>query len=319
MRVLVIGGTRYLGREITDRLAKRGDDVTVLNRGRTECMVPEGVSCVTADITVPETVVQALEGSDGRVERFDACIHMIAMDGARAASVIDSVWGVVDHYIQCGSTGVFMPLQHCPADESEPVEPPAPEWGGFGSKAESDQVARELCAEYDLPLTILRPTNVMGPGDIPIDLLGGRDPEFFQGILDGQPITIPNHGEGLLQPGDVRDLADAFVLAADHPEKAGEYNISSPYAITHNYYAELLADALGVETHVRHVEVDDLIEEYEGTDRFSVRGIRFFAEHMCFTIEKARRELGYEPQYTAEDSVEQTVRWMFDNGVISRA
>lgn len=313
MKVLIVGGTRYLGREVMIRLAERGDEVTVLNRGRTECVLPDNVTCATADITEPQTIVQALEG-----ERFDTCLHMIAMNGARAARVIDSVWGIIDHYVQCGSTGVFMPLQRCPADETEPVDPPAPEWGGFGAKAESDEVARELCAEYDLPLTILRPTNIMGPGDIPIDLFGGRDPEFFQNVIDQGVIRIPNRGEGLLQPGDVRDLADAFVLAIDQPEKVGEYNISSPYAITHNYYAELLADALGVEAEAEHIPVEELIEEYEGTDRFSVRGIRFFAEHMCFTIEKARRELGYEPQYTAEDSVEQTVRWMFDNNVFVR-
>ncbi|MGI5817540.1 MAG: NAD-dependent epimerase/dehydratase family protein [Armatimonadota bacterium] len=313
MKVLIIGGTRYLGREIMLRLSERGDDVTVLNRGRTDCPLPENVRCVTADITDPETVVRALEG-----RRFDTCAHMIAMDGVRAERVIEAVRGVVGHYVQCGSTGVFMPLRRCPADETEPVDPPTPEWGGFGAKAESDRVARELCEQYDLPLTILRPTNIMGPGDVPIDLLGGRDPEFFQAVLDGGPITIPNLGEGLLQPGDVRDLADAFVLAIDRPEAAGEYNISSPYAITHNYYAELLADAMGVDPEARHVPLDELIDEYTGTDGFSVRGIRFFTEHMCFTIEKARRELGYNPQYTAEDSVEQTVRWMFDNNVIVR-
>ncbi|NLO06660.1 MAG: NAD-dependent epimerase/dehydratase family protein [candidate division WS1 bacterium] len=318
MKVLIIGGTRYLGREIMMRLAERGDEVTLLNRGRTECALPDNVDCLTADIMDPDLLVEALEGDDGRVRTFDTCVHMIAMDGARAERVIEAVWGLIGHYVQCGSTGVFMPLQRCPADESEPVAPPPPDMGGFGSKAESDQVARELCAQYDLPLTILRPTNIMGPGDVPIDLLGGRDAEFFQGILDGEPIIIPNHGDGLLQPGDVRDLADAFVLAVDQPDKAGEYNISSPYAITHNYYAQLLADAMDVEAQGRHVPVDEIIEEYAGTDRFSVRGIRFFAEHMCFTIEKARRELGYEPQYTAEASVEQTVRWMFDNNVIMR-
>lgn len=318
MKVLIIGGTRYLGREIMMRLSERGDDVTVLNRGRTECALPDNVHCLTADIMDPELLVEALEGPDGRARTFDTCVHMIAMDGARAERVIEAVWGLIGHYVQCGSTGIFMPLRRCPADEAEPVEPPPPEMGGFGAKAESDAAARELCEQYELPLTILRPTNVMGPGDVPIDMFGGRDEEFFQAVLDGGPITIPNLGEGLLQPGDVRDLADAFVLAIDRPEKAGEYNISSPYAITHNYYAELLADALGVEPKVEHVPVDDLIAEYGNYDRFSVRGIRFFAEHMCFTIEKARRELGYDPKYTAEDSVEQTVRWMLDNGVISR-
>ena len=189
MNVLIIGGTRYLGREIMLRLAERGDDVTVLNRGRTECALPGNVECATADITEPQTIVQALEG-----KTFDACVHMIARDGVSTKRVIDAVWGTVDHYVHCGSTGIFMPLQRCPADETEPVDPPDPDLGGFGSKAEADDMARELCAEYDLPLTSLRPTNVMGPGDVPIDLFGGRDPEFFQNILDGGVIQIPNLG-----------------------------------------------------------------------------------------------------------------------------
>ncbi len=317
MRVLIIGGTRYLGREIMMRLRERGDDVIVLNRGRTDCPLPEEVGCITADIMEPASIVEGLKGPGGEVMTFDACVHMIAMDGPRAERVIDAVWGLVGHYVQCGSTGVFMPLQRCPADEHEPVDPPPPEWGGFGAKAESDRVARELCERYDLPLTILRPTNIMGPGDVPIDLWGGRDEQFFQELVDGGPVKIPNLGEGLVQPGDVRDIANAFLLALDQPEKADEYNISSAYAITHNYYLELLADAMGVTPAVAHVPVEDLIEEYEGTDRISVRGLRFFVEHMCFTIEKAREDLGYEPEYTPEDSVEQTVRWMFDTGVIS--
>lgn len=322
LRILIVGGTRYLGRGIVERLVERGDDVTILNRGRTGFPPQESVTCVTGDITEPQSVVEALKGPGGKATTFDACVHMIAMDGVRAERVIEAVWGLVGHYVQCGSTGVFMPLQRCPADETEPVDPPPPELGGFGAKADSDAVARELCERYDLPLTILRPTNIMGPGDVPIDLWGGRDPRLFQGMLDGETVLIPNRGEGLLQPGDVRDLADAFVLALDQPEKAtptgAEYNISSPYAITHNYYAELLADALDVEPPVEHVAEEELLDRYEGTDRISARGIRFFAEHMCFTIEKACRELGYDPRYTAEASVEDTVRWMFDEGIIAR-
>jgi nucleoside-diphosphate-sugar epimerase len=313
MKVLIIGGTRYLGREIMLRLADRGDEVTVLNRGRTQCELPDNVECATADITEPQTIVQALEG-----ERFDTCVHMIAMNGERARTVIESVWGIVEHYVQCGSTGVFMPLKYVPGDEDHPVDPPADEWGGFNGKAASDRVARELCAQYDLPLTILRPTAIIGPGDVPLDYWGGRDPRLFQTIVDGNPIVLPERGEGLVQFGDVRDLADAFVLAVDQPDRSGEYNISSRYAITHNYYAELLAEAMDVPLQVEHMPAEEIIERNEAEGLVSKRGMRFFAEHMCFTIEKVCKELGYDPRYTAEDSVEQSVRWMFDNNVIVR-
>ncbi len=312
MNVLIVGGTRFLGLEITKLLAERGDSVTLVNRGRTECELPDNVECLTADIDQERSLVDALGG-----RTFDAAVHMIAMNGARAARVIDAIFGLVDHYVQCGSTGIFMPLRHVPADETEPVDPPPDEWGGFNAKAESDAVARERCAEYDLPLTILRPTAIIGPGDVPLDIWGGRDPALFQAMLDGEPVLIPERGTGLIQFVDVRDMARSFVLALDQ-RRTGEYNITSPYAITHNYYVELLSREMDVVPPVEHVPAQQLIEEYGDTEHLNVRGLRFFVEHMCFTIEKARRELGYEPEFTAEQSVADSVAWMFDQGIIER-
>lgn len=314
MKMLIVGGTRFLGREITLRLAERGDEVTVVNRGRTQADLPEAVERLTADIDEDGALQAAVEG-----RTFDACVHMIAMNGARARRVIDVIHDQVGHYVQCGSTGVFMPLRHVPADETEPVDPPPSEWGGFNGKAASDAAARELCTGHDLPLTILRPTAIIGPGDVPLDYWGGRSPELFQRVLDGRPLILPERGEGLIQFADVRDLADAFVAALDRPERAGEYNVSSRYAITHNHYAALLFDALDVAPAVEHMPAEEIIEEYEDTGLVSRRGMRFFIEHMCFTIDRARAELGYQPRYTAEQSVPAGVRWMFDNAVIAPA
>jgi len=302
-----------LGREIALRLAARGDEVTVVNRGRTECDLPPGIERLTANIDEDGALRAAIAG-----RTFDAAVHMIAMNGRRAEVVIDAIHDRIGHYLQCGSTGVFMPLRYVPADEEHPVDPPPDEWGGFNGKAASDRAARERCAEHGLPLTILRPTAVIGPGDRLLDYWGGRDPRLLQHVLDGEPLILPERGEGLIQFGDVRDLADAFVLALDRLGKAGEYNISSRYAITHNYFAELLSDALGVRPRVDYMPAEEIIERFEATGMVSKRGMRFFAAHMCFTIDRACRELGYDPQFTAEQSIPDTVRWMFDNKLIKR-
>jgi len=313
MKVLIIGGSRFLGREITLRLVARGDEVTLVNRGRTEAELPEGVERLIADIDLEGALRAATEGRS-----FDAALHMIAMNGRRAEVVIDAIGDRVGQYVQCGSTGVFMPLRYVPADEEHPVDPPPDEWGGFNGKAASDRAARERCAAHGLPLTILRPTAIIGPGDELLDYWGGRDPRLLQRVLDGEPIILPERGEGLVQFGDVRDLAEAFVLTIGRPERAGEYTISSRYAITHNYLAELLFDALGITPSVAHLPAEEIIARYEETGMVSKRGMRFYAAHMCFTIDKARRELGYEPAFTAEQSVPDTVGWMLDHGLIGR-
>jgi nucleoside-diphosphate-sugar epimerase len=310
MRVLVIGGTRYLGRAIVQRLAARGDEVTVANRGQTASDLPLGVAQVICDIDEHGSLLGALEGLN-----FDAAVHMIAMNGPRALTVLEDLRGRIDHYVQCGSTGVYMPLQVVPADEDHPVDPPSDKRGGFNGKAEAYRQAAELCAEWDLPMTSVNPTCIIGAGAVPIDLWGARDPKFFQRVADGKRITIPNDGRGLVQLGNVQDIADCFVLALDRPDKPGVYNASSRYAITHNYYVELLAEVLGVTVKVRHMSVAKIIKRWP--DKVNVRGIRFFAEHMCFTMRKAERELGYESKFTPEMSVDENVRWMLDEGIVT--
>jgi nucleoside-diphosphate-sugar epimerase len=314
MKVLMIGGTRYLGRAITSRLAARGDEVTVANRGQTAWDLPEGVQRMTADITQPGSLERALEG-----RTFDAAVHMIAMDAERARAVIEAIHDKVGHYVHCGSTGVYMPLSYVPADEEHPIDPPPDDQGGFNGKWAADQEAMRLCDQHSLPLTICRPTNVIGAGAVPIDIWGARDPRFFQRILDGKEVSIPNDGQALLQPGHVGDIADGFLAALDRPQKAGAYNLSCRYAITLDYYVALLGEALGREPKVEHVPVGKLISDYEPKGKLTARGILFLAAHMCFTMAKAERELGYDPKMRPEDSVVENVRWMFDEGIIDRS
>lgn len=311
MRVLIVGGTRYLGRAIVERLAARGDEVMVANRGQTDCDLPLGVARVSCDVDRSGSLLEAIEGNS-----FDAAIHMIAMNGARARSVIEDLRGRVGHYLHCGSTGIYMPLQRVPADEEHPIDPPPDEQGGFNGKWEAMQETAWLCAEHDLPLTIVNPTCIVGAGAVPIDIWGARDPKFFQRMLDGKRITIPNDGQGLIQLGNVADIADCFVLALDRPDRIGVYNASCQYAITHDHYVALLGEAMGVQPRVRHMPVEKIIKRWP--KKLTPRGIRFFAAHMCFTMRKAERELGYDPKITPEMSVQESVRWMLATGLIEQ-
>jgi len=311
MRVLVVGGTRYLGRAVVERLAARGDEVTVANRGRTAWELPTGVARIICDITEPGSLLDAIEGNV-----FDAAVHMVAMDAGRARSVIEDLTGRIAHYVHCGSVGIYLPLSYVPGDEEHPVDPRDDEHGGFNGKCAAAHETEALCAERELPLTIVNPTCVIGPGAVPIDIWGSRDPKLFQRILDGKRITVVNDGRGLVHLGDVRDIADCFVLALDQPAKTGVYNAGSRYGITHDYYVQVLADAMGVEAKVRHMPTEKIIKRWK--NKVNVRGIRIFEEHMCFTMGKAERELGYAPKMTPEMSIEENVKWLFDEGIIAR-
>jgi nucleoside-diphosphate-sugar epimerase len=312
MNILIIGGTNHIGPYLVQRLVDRGDSVTTVNRGHRNEGLPAGVECLAADIYQEGALAQAVG------ERtFDAAIHMIAGSANSTRVVLEPLRGKIGRYLHCGSTGVFAPLSRVPGDETCTQNPP-PEFGGFDGKVQADNEARRLCAEYGLPLVILRPTNVGGPGNVPLDVWGDRQPAFFQRIIDGQVISIPNDGRALLQIVHADDMARSFVLALERPEVAGDFNISCSYAITLNRYAEILGEALGRAPVVEHVPMEELIRLYGETDKLSVGGLQFLCEHMCFDLRKAREQLGYVPQFEPEDSVPQTVGWMFDKGFIHR-
>jgi len=313
MRVLIIGGTNHIGPYMVKRLVARGDEVAVVNRGHRNQQLPAQAVCLQADIYRDGALAAAVGD-----RTFDAAIQMIAGSAAGPRAVLQPLHGQIGRYLQCGSTGVFAPLTRVPGDETCPQNPP-PEFGGFEGKVEADSEAARLCADYGLPLVVLRPTNVGGPGNVPLDLWGVRDPEYFQRIIDGQPVEIPNTGETLLQIVHADDMARSFLLALDRPEVTGDFNISCSYAITLNRYAELLGEALGRKPVIEHLPMAELLARYEGTGKVSRGGLLFLCEHMCFDLTKAREQLGYVAQFEPEASVPQTVAWMFDEGIISKS
>lgn len=312
MRVLILGGTFFSGRSLTRYLHERGEEVVVANRGRTAHDLPAEIERWTVDIYQPETLAQALGD-----RTFDACVHMIPMGEEPTAAILKTLRGKIGRYLHCGSTGVYAPLRVCPADETHPTDPPV-ELGGFERKLQADEAALRLCAEWNLPCQILRPTNIMGPGDVPIDIWGARNPKFFQRILDGKIISIPDDGQALLQPVHKDDLARGFVNALDHPEATGVYNITSEYAVTLDNYVQTAGTILGKEPVVEHVPSAELLRLYPDPQKLNPAGLKFLRLHMCFTIEKARRELGYEPQWCAEDALEDNLEWLAAQGLISR-
>ena len=63
----------------------------------------------------------------------------------------------------------------------------------------------------------------------------------------------------------------------------------------------------GREVTIRHVPVDEMFEKYG--EAISKRGLYFLATHMCYDINKARDQLGYQPTHTTEEAIEETARW----------
>ncbi|MBR2373259.1 MAG: NAD(P)-dependent oxidoreductase, partial [Lentisphaeria bacterium] len=213
----------------------------------------------------------------------------------------------LEHYIHCSSTRGYAPLPFIPCDETAP-------YGGFDStsgwaqKAKVDNLAMELFGKTGFPATVIRPCYITGGGDLlPLDNLGGRRQDFIPDIMAGKVLDLPEDGQALLQPVHVDDLADSFSLAAETRVSISQrYNICLSHAVPISRYVQLNAEAIGCKAKINYMSVPDMLEKYKGT--IDETWLRFFATHMCFSIEKAKRELGYAPKHTPEETIRETAR-----------
>jgi len=303
MKVLIIGGTRFLGLAIARALRRKGHEVTVFHRGRTKAALPEGAREILGDKGDEAAVKQALAGHDALVDTVCS-----AEDIRRIARVAPAG---LKRWVHCGSIGVYAPAVGIPSFEDDPCDPPVP-LGGYGSKLEQD----EALMATGLPAVSLRACNIYGPGDVPLETFGGRNPQWFRDAAAGKEIVIPNDGRALLQPGHVADLAEAFALAVVEKAAVGRiYNMAPPQAVTLNQYAALLKEALGAEkSPVRHVPMAEILAgpDWKGSEG----GLRFVCEHMCVSVARIERELGWRAETPLDRGLAENIAAMRSAGML---
>lgn len=301
MNVLVFGGTGWVGHHIALEFHRAGYRVTIASRGK---------KTVFSDrLRELESVVIDKQDEAAMKTLLDRGFEIIvdSVPSAKSVELIHKYARGLRRYLHCSSTGGYAPLPFVPCDETAP-------YGGFqggsgwAQKAVVDAAAMQFFVEDGFPATVIRPCYITGGGDmLPLDNLGGRRDDFIPDILAEKELDLPGDGQSLLQPIHVEDLAHAFLLAAETRRAiAQRYNICLDHALPLNRYLELTGAALGRKVKIHHLPLEAMLEKYRG--RCNETGMRFLATHMCFTIEKARCELGYRPRHTPEETIAETAR-----------
>ena len=307
-KVLIFGATGEIGGRIAQLAVAAGHDVYGVCRGKYE------------NDLVDLTGVKMLNGS-----KYDESFLKDFCSPIRPDVVIDTVpkKESVDLYMKyfssatsvffCSSTGTFVPLHYFPADEHH-------RWNvntgkNFYDQCERDAYAFQMYHEHGCPITVFRPTNIIGPGRIPLDLWGDRRIEFFRMLKKSEPVTIYPCEDILLQSGYNWDLASAFVKAISKPEAVrGElFIISSAKAITLGDYLKTAMDYLGSKSEIVHCSSkEQLLNLYP--DYIHEGGLDFMLLNMCFDISKVKNVLGYQPEKTAQEGLVESLEWCERNG-----
>lgn len=239
MRTLILGGTGLISQEMVRQLVRRGDEVTVLNRGRTQADLPDSVERITGDRGSLASVRPWLENS-----RIDCLIDMIGYTAGEAAGLAGLATGLVSHVVYCSTVDVFAkPQLSYPVREDAPrsARPAFPYAVG---KVESELLLERAARDGAFGLTILRPAQTYGgPNHGPVHPLGHRDYHLWR-LAAGRPILLHGDGTSLWSACHARDVAAAFVAAVHEPATRGRsYNLASAELVTWHRYWEIVSAA----------------------------------------------------------------------------
>ncbi len=353
MKVLVVGGSQFNGFALVQELARRGHDVTVLNRGRTDAPFPEGIRRVTADRTDRERMAEALQG-----EEFD-CVHdMCAYHPEDVELMVDLLRGRVGHYVFVSSTVIYARSTLLPIIETSPVDRGAQqiEYGLHKLLCE-DRLLEEF-ASSGFPATTVALSMVMGPRNIVPD----REQRMFVRLLRGRPVLVLGRGTALGQIGDVDDQAEALCDVMGQPVTFGQrYNLSGGQYFSDEGYVDVFAEVVGPdmedgEAHKVFVPADVVDDVWHGRlelglarptgahidirttvaeQRMQEMAIRqryqltnlvqklaphlhHWDESVVFGIDKLARDVGWRPRRTFRETVEKTYEWFTREGIADR-
>jgi len=240
MRTLVIGGTQFMGRRIVELLLERGHGVAVLHRRATHDLGPD-VRNLQADRGDLPVVAQLL-----RREAFDA-VFDLAYDWQKGtpASHVEaaarSCGDQLQRYVFMSSIAAYPPgLEHREDEELAPDDFPNPY---VQHKASAERVLFGMHRATGFPVVTFRPPFVHGPRQ-PFY----REQFFWDRLIDGRPIVLPDGGGTPMPWVFVEDVARACVRALEVPEAAGQaFNLGHTEPTTQRTFVETLARVAGVE------------------------------------------------------------------------
>jgi nucleoside-diphosphate-sugar epimerase len=246
MRALVLGGSTFVGRRLVEQLVGRGDEVAVLNRGRTPSELPDGVRRYTADRTDAGSMRSALEGTEWDAV-FDVSGFVMVAGGSPIDELLELFDGRTGAYVFVSSVMAYAPVPVMPWTEDQPVRAePATTYGGF--KVYAEQAIRDRHARTGFPGSVARPAAIYGPANNIHDM----ETAMFLRLRRGRPILLPHGGLVTVSYGHVDDLC-AQLVAMALGRVAGQVVNATGQAVTTAGYVDELARIVGVEPDVRAV------------------------------------------------------------------
>ncbi len=332
MKLLVTGGTGFIGSHLAAEGRRRGADVVVLGltdrpeeRANTAFLASQGIEIVSGSITDADRCAQAVRGvthifhlavamrEGGKSDEFFETINLEGTRRLLEAAVRERV----ERFVYCSTIGIYGHRAPGISHEDSPLAP-----GNIyeRTKVSAERMVREFSREHGLPSVILRPADVYGPRD-------QRLLKLFRGVARGR-FPMFGGGRGRRHMIYVDDVVSGFFLACERPDAVGESLIlAGPRPCTLRELIEIVTEATGAKRYgfrlplapmlVTAGMVEDVCQRLNVDPPIYRRRMDFFWSDSAFDTSRARRVLQWEPRVELRDGIARTLAAYREAGEIA--
>jgi nucleoside-diphosphate-sugar epimerase len=319
--IFITGATGLVGSHAAEEALKRGHRVRALVRpsSDTRWLDQWGVQTVLGDLEDAQALKAGASDADwvfncaakvgdwgtlAEFRRLNVDALRLLLEAASQARV--------DRFVHVSSLGVYEGRDHHGTDESVP--PAADSLDAYTrSKTEAEALVLQYHRDRKLPATVVRPGFIYGERDRTVL------PKLINSLKRGL-FTYFGSGQQALNCIYVKNLVEGIFKAAESPAAVGEvFNLTDGQLVTKRQFVSRVAELAGLKPPTRRIPrplARILASAVEGIARF--RGARnppfinkarykFVGLHLDYSIEKARRILGYQPPYTFEEAIERAM------------
>ncbi|NET56665.1 MAG: NAD(P)-dependent oxidoreductase [Symploca sp. SIO2E6] len=327
-RILVTGATGFTGSVLVRKLVAQGLDVIAIARpsSHLEPFTGMPVTWIRGDVFDEELIKQAIQGVNylfhivtpfREAKSADVVYHNVHVLSTQLLAKYALNEPNFKRFVHVSTIGIHGHVANPPGDENCPMHP-----GDIyqETKLEGELWIRDFAKQEGLPITVVRPAGIYGPGE-------KRFLKIFKMVVK-KWIPLIGDGNNLLHFIHVDDLTNFFLLLAIHPQAVGEVFIcGSREAITLNQMISIISEYYGVS--VKFIRLPaaplfilgdflELICRPLGIEPpIYRRRLAFYTKDRSFNTAKMRNLLGFEPAHADEEGLKELAQWYLDHGWIS--
>jgi len=326
MKIVITGASGFLGHHLSHYLYQRGHQVFPLVRSSEKANIFEknGMHPCIGDVGDRQLLQSLLSGADvvfhlaalfNNPESSWEDYYRVNVEGVRLVLEVAKACGV-SRVIHCSTVGVSSGDGLHASSESAPYSPPEND-KYEKTKCEGEKVALDFFRKEGLPIVVIRPAQVYGPGDV-------RKAKFYRMVKKGVLVGSGNNWKHLVY---IDDMSRAFELAMLNEQAVGQvFIIAGENPVLLKDLVHIVAKALGVDLPKLYLPAVPITLLCTLTEiicnRVGVkpplfrRSMDFFTKSVQFDVTKAHKLLGFKSEVDVRTGIASTAAWYKNNGFL---